>query len=123
MNKPNTPVTSKKDQGKKLFDPDLQLPHGEHAGKKNDAGQKQHGQTEAVGGVEIGDPQGRNPVESFPQTAIRPWVVVGKEQINGYQQGDPGKYGADPFDLSFRSSGINRMIKSPPTQLSRMVER
>ena len=48
-------------QGKELLDPFLQLPHGQHPGKVHDAGQKQQGQIETVGSVEIVDAQRFHP--------------------------------------------------------------
>ena len=56
-----------KNQREELFDAQLQLPHGQDGGKKDDAGQQQHGQGEPVHRVEIGNAQRGNPRDPFDE--------------------------------------------------------
>ena len=92
-------------KGKKFFDPLLQFPHGQYTGKMDHAGQEQQRQIEPVGPVEIMNAQGLDPENFFYELKASLGSVIGDEQIDGQQKGDPGKDRADPADQGLPLSG------------------
>ena len=95
---PKTPDHEQKDQGEELLDPQLQLPHGQHGGKKNDAGEQQHGQGEPVHAVVVGDAQRGNPIHVLHELKAAGLLVVGRIKVNGNPQGQSAEHGADDLD-------------------------
>ena len=86
---PEHPGHQQEVEGKVFFYPGFQLPHGEHPGKVDNTGEKNQGQVEAAGAVEIGNARRRDPGEFFHELETPQAFVVGKEDNDREHQGDP----------------------------------